>query len=294
MVAPACSTCDTLLDRPTAGPVCEACWSAVAHFTPPICGACGDPLPAGHLAASSAASATAALSEDAAWVSDACARCRHAPSLVARSRAIGDYAGTLRAIIHALKYDKRCSIAPRLSALMRACGGDVVRGVDAAVPVPLHWKRKWQRGFNQAALLASGLGVAVWPALQRLRATSPQVDLPAEARRVNVKNAFAIARRRWPWQVSWRARLKGRVVLLVDDVSTTASTLEACAKVLLEAGVREVRALTAARVVGPPKGERTTQRSASSRRTASATSCATASGGCSPRTRTQPGPRAWR
>ncbi len=133
--------------------------------------------------------------------------------------------------------------------MMAAGGADVVQGADAAVPVPLHWRRQWQRGVNQAALLASGLGLPVWPALARVRATTPQVDLPADARRANVRDAFAIARTGWPWGVAWRAKLKGKVVVLVDDVSTTGSTVEACARRLREAGAREVRVLTAARVV---------------------------------------------
>ena len=125
-------------------------------------------------------------------------------------------------------------------------------GADAAIPVPLHWRRKWQRGFNQAALLSAHLGVAVWPALARVRATRSQVALAAPARRLNVRNAFALARRRWPWQQPWATKLEGKIVVLVDDVSTTAATLDACARVLRQSGVREVRALTAARVVGPP------------------------------------------
>jgi ComF family protein len=151
-----------------------------------------------------------------------------------------------------LKYDKRRSVAPRLATLMKASGQDVLCGADAAIPVPLHWTRQWRRGFNQAALLAAHLGIAVWPALSRVRSTGSQVALAASARRLNVRNAFALARRRWPRTLPWQARLEGRVVVLVDDVSTTAATLEACAKVLREAGVREVRALTAARVAGSP------------------------------------------
>jgi ComF family protein len=181
-----------------------------------------------------------------------CPRCRRGSSPIASSRAVGEYAGTLRAIVQILKYDKRRSIAPRLATLMVTSGRAVLDGADAAIPVPLHWRRKWQRGFNQAALLSAHLGVAVWPALARVRATRSQVALAAPARRLNVRNAFALARRRWPWQQPWATKLEGKIVVLVDDVSTTAATLDACARVLRQSGVREVRALTAARVVGPP------------------------------------------
>jgi ComF family protein len=247
--------CDTVLDTPTAGPVCAACWRTIRPLTPPLCLVCGDPLPAGRLAAADLAPAGAA--DPPAGTRPAgplhalrCPRCRRGSSLIARSRAVGEYSGTLRALVHLLKYDKRRSLAPHLAALMMAAGKDVLRGADAAIPVPLHWTRTWRRGFNQASLLAAGLGVPVWPALARVRATPAQVDLTAAARRLNVRNAFAVAPGRWPWQPRWRARLKGTIVVLVDDVSTTAATLDACAKPLREAGVREVRALTAARVVG--------------------------------------------
>ena len=182
-----------------------------------------------------------------------CHHCRAGRSLIACSRAIGEYAGTLRAAVHLLKYEKRRSIAPRLAAMMVVSGADVLDGADAIVPVPLHWVRQWRRGFNQASLLARDLGVRVWPALARVRATRPQVDLTADARRQNVRRAFAIARRRWPVGQRWPDELKGKVVVLVDDVTTTGATLEACAEVLRKAGVREVRALTAARVPGSPR-----------------------------------------
>ena len=257
-MAPTCEVCDALLDRPSAGPVCDACWAAIRPLTPPLCPVCGDPLPAGRLAATAVltAGASVRVSTPTGGVEPgtfpACTRCRRRPSPIARSRAVGEYAGTLRAIVHVLKYDKRRSVAPHLASLMKASGADVLCGADAAIPVPLHWTRQWRRGFNQAALLTAHLGIAVWPALARVRATGPQVTLAAPARRLNVRNAFAIARRRRPRALPWQAKLAGSVVVLVDDVSTTMATLEACAQVLREAGARQVRALTAARVVGPP------------------------------------------
>jgi ComF family protein len=231
VVAAPCAVCDTLLEHPAAGPVCDRCWSAVRPLTPPLCPRCGEPL--GRL--------------DSGVCGPDCPRCRRRPSLIASSRAVGAYAGLLRTLIHLLKYDRRRSLARPLAHLMTVHGAAVLADADAVIPVPLHWRRQWRRGFNQAALLAEGVGLPAWPALVRTRATSSQVTLPAAARRRNVRGAFALARR-WPWQVPWRVRIAGKTVVLVDDVATTGATLEACAAALCAAGAREVRALTAARV----------------------------------------------
>jgi ComF family protein len=142
--------------------------------------------------------------------------------------------------VHALKYDGRRSLARPLAALMKSRGTEVLKGADACVPVPLHRARHRRRGFNQAAELAGHLGLPVIPALRRTRRTASQTDLPAAQRYANVRGAFELAR---------RTNVCGMVLVLVDDVSTTGATLDACARVLLDAGAREVRALTAARVV---------------------------------------------
>ena len=138
--------------------------------------------------------------------------------------------------------------------MMREAGRSVLKGADAAVPVPLHWWRRRRRGFNQAARLAAGLGLPVCHALRRSRHTRAQAGLHAADRRANVAGAFALA-----WRYRWARlrmfaglaprRLDGLVVVLVDDVATTGATADACARVLLDAGVREVRVLTVARVV---------------------------------------------
>jgi ComF family protein len=108
------------------------------------------------------------------------------------------------------------------------------------VPVPLHHARRRERGFNQATDLAAHMGLPLVSALRRVRATATQAGLPASRRHGNVRGAFGTRR---------GARdLRGAVVVLIDDVSTTGATLDACARALKAAGVREVRALTAARV----------------------------------------------
>jgi len=161
------------------------------------------------------------------------------------TRAVGSYDGALRAIVHAFKYDGRRSLAAELGRLMRTRGADVLAGADVAVPVPLHRSRRRERGFDQAADLARHVGLPVVHALRRLRPTAVQASLPAARRHANVRDAFALERS--------RLSLEGRIVVLIDDVSTTGATLEACARAVGEAGVREVRALTAARVVSAPR-----------------------------------------
>ena len=230
LLAPACAACSLPLGEPTRGPVCRACWDAVIPITPPVCEACGDPIPSWRL-----------ISVDCGR----CPRCRRRRSHVARARAIGTYDGALRAIVHALKYDGRRSLARPLAALLERHGSEMLEGADLVVPVPLHRSRRRARGFNQAAEIARHLPLPMSAALRRVRATPSQTDLPAAKRHANVREAFAVRR---------RADVRGAVVVLIDDVSTTGATLYACARALVQGGgAREVRALTAARVVSQPR-----------------------------------------
>lgn len=157
-------------------------------------------------------------------------------------QTLGLYEGALRDILHAFKYDKRRSVASRLARLMSERGRAVLAGADFVVPVPLHPRRQRERGFNQSEDLARGLPLPLLTALTRVKATRPQVDLPAAARRDNVRDAFVLA----------VAPPRGATIVLVDDVTTTGATLEACARALRRARVGEIRALTAARVVIAP------------------------------------------
>jgi ComF family protein len=221
-----------LLEHPTSGPVCEPCWRSILPLTPPLCDRCGDPLPAWR---------------DISVPLATCARCRRGAQAIDRGRAIGGYDGALRVIIQALKYEGRRSLARPLAELMRSRGAEMLRGADCVVPVPLHWSRRRQRGFNQASDLARHLGLPALRLLRRTRPTATQTGLSAARRHRNVRGAFALAVGREG--LVGRERLEGLIVVLVDDVSTTGATLNACARVLKQAGVREVRALTAARVV---------------------------------------------
>jgi predicted amidophosphoribosyltransferase len=252
--APPCAACGGPIPDPLDGAVCDACWASLVSFTPPLCLGCGDPLPAWRATARAVTR---------------CPRCRRRSRPISRQASAGPYEGTLRAVVHALKYERRRSVAAPLSALMRAAGRELLEEADAVVPVPLHSRREWTRGFNQAELLATGLARPVRRLLRRVRATPPQVSLPAAQRHRNVREAFALngreAARALPRPaaigstspvaeaaVGTRA-LEGLILVVVDDVATTGATLEACARVLLEGGAAEVRALTAARVVTGPR-----------------------------------------
>ena len=253
LLAPACAVCETPLDAPTRGPVCPACWQSVPRVTPPVCDGCGDPLPPWPAEAGvdpggdTEGGALLPAGPADAPASPRCRRCRRPHALIRRRRAVGPYEGVLRQLVHVFKYEQRRTLAAPLGRLMRQAGAGMLAGVDCVVAVPLHPRRQRARGFNQAAELAARLGPPVVGALRRTRATTPQTELPAGQRRRNVRGAFAPARR-------FGARPRGAVVegscvMLVDDVTTTGATLDACARVLRRAGAREVRALTLARVV---------------------------------------------
>jgi ComF family protein len=224
VLAPACAACARPLEDPLRSAVCDRCWTGIRVLHPPFCGVCSAPL----------------LTWRSVDEGFRCELCRVRRPHITAGLAIGDYDGPLRAIVHALKYDGRRSVAGPLGALLRSHAVPILNGADLAVPVPLHWSRQWRRGFNQAYELAIGLGLPVRGVLKRRRRTRSQTGLSADDRNANVREAFVRSKRAGP--------LDGLCVVLVDDVSTTGATLEACARVLREEGAREVRTLTAARV----------------------------------------------
>ena len=168
-----------------------------------------------------------------------CALCRSGLRGFDAAYSFGAYEGVLRELIHLYKYGRVKTLAWPLSGLLaQALPRD--EAFDAAVPVPLYWRRRLQRGFNQAELLARGLsrrtGIPVVRALRRLRPTPAQAGLSNSARRQNVSQAF-------------RARgVQGKRILLIDDVMTTGATAASCAAALKQAGARRVSLLTVARV----------------------------------------------
>lgn len=171
-----------------------------------------------------------------------CAACRSGLRGFDRAACFGFYEGNLRGLIHLYKYSGMKPLGRTLAHLMhRALPVD--ESFDAIVPVPLHWRRKWERGFNQAEVLGRHLGewrrTPVLNALRRERATATQATLAVAGRRKNVAGAFCLRR---------GADVAGKRVLLIDDVMTTGATAGVCASVLKRGGAKTVSLLTLARV----------------------------------------------
>ena len=212
------------------GVLCAACWQGINFIMPPLCARLGLPLPY-------------ASGEDVQLSSMAL---RHPPAY-GRARAAAQFDGVMRDLVHSLKYADRHEAVDLFGRMLCSAGTELLRDADLLMPVPLHRARLWKRRFNQAAILAGRVGKAVGipvdlSALRRTRRTTSQVGLSRGDRHRNVADAFAVA----PAAV---ARIRGKRILLVDDVITTGSTLGGCARVLKEAGATEVDGLALAMVV---------------------------------------------
>ncbi|WP_207483595.1 ComF family protein [Arenibaculum pallidiluteum] len=212
------------------GTLCAACWAGLSFLAPPWCACCGLPF-----------------TVDPGSGDALCGACLAEPPAFARARAALAYDDASRGLVLGFKHADRTHAAPAFGAWMARAGAGVLDGADLLVPVPLHRWRLFRRRYNQAALLARALarltGVPAAPdLLARRRATPSQGTLGREARRRNVAGAVAVRRGR-------ADAVKGRRIVLVDDVLTTGATLSECARVLLRAGAAQVDALALARVV---------------------------------------------
>lgn len=207
---------------------CADCWNRIVFLDGPMCDCCGLPF------AFNPGEGTQ------------CAACLARSPAYDRARAIFAYDENSRAPILALKHADRLDLVPGFAHWLERTGAALLSGSDLIVPVPLHRRRLWQRRYNQAAELARALGrrtskpVSV-QALERSRPTESQGAMAsAGGRRRNVLGAFRVPDPRL---------VKGRHILLVDDVLTTGATAEACARALKRAGAVRVQILALARVV---------------------------------------------
>jgi competence protein ComFC len=223
----ACRICGRILDNPGERVVCGACWESLQPPRPSLCPSCG-------------------RFYEGAGESHFCPRCLASRPRVAVHRSCGDYRGTLKDLILLFKYRELSILGRGLADFaVKAVGDDeeLWWGAEALVPVPLHPRKRRVRGFNQSSVfareVAKRLGLPVLEgALVKTRHNVPQTSLEAGDRVENVRGAY---------RVKGQSAVRGRILVVVDDVSTTGSTIEECARVLLEAGAKEIRALTIAR-----------------------------------------------
>ncbi|MEM8744814.1 MAG: ComF family protein, partial [Pseudomonadota bacterium] len=213
------------------GGVCAACWREIDFIENPRCDRLGIPLP---------------YPTDETIVSAAAVA---NPPKYHRARAVARYDGTLRKLVHGLKYRDRHEGVELFARWMVHAGEDLLNDADLLVPVPLARMRLWTRRFNQSALLSKAIArlssVPESPSLlERTRRTASQVGLSTEQRRRNVAGAFHVAEKHGH-------EIDGKRVVLVDDVITTGATANACASALLRAGAAQVDVLALGRVVDP-------------------------------------------
>ncbi len=227
ILPPLCLSCR----RPVArdGGLCPACWKELRFIDRPFCDVLGTPF--AYDIGSGAVSAEAIANPPAFY----------------RARAACVHRGPARDLVHRLKYSDRADLARWMAGWMVRAGSDLLADADVLIPVPLYRTRLWSRRFNQAALLAHAVGrrqslrvETGW--LERVRATRSQVGLNADQRERNVRGAFRIRK-------SVQPDLRARKIVLVDDVLTTGSTVDACARSLRRAGADRVDVLVFARVV---------------------------------------------
>ena len=224
-----CVHCGVLLDYRNRDYLCGGCRDLLETVVGPLCERCGEPL------------------EITATGPVTCPVCRKNPPAFRRARSALYFSGPGESLVRAYKYSAHPYLSEAALRLLQD-GGErwyAWRDYDLVVPVPLHPRKARERGFDQSAILASGLsrktGIPLGKrALSRVRYTETQTRLKRPERRENIGGAFSAPA---------PDRVRGASILLVDDVYTTGATVNECAATLMKAGAENVDVLTLARAV---------------------------------------------
>jgi ComF family protein len=229
LLPPVCISCRRRIG--THGLLCGGCFASIDFIAPPLCARLGVPLPyeAGEGQLSAAAIAS--------------------PPVYDRARAAARYSDTMRELIQSFKYRDRHEALPLFARWLTKAGAELLADADLIVPVPLYPSRLWWRRFNQSAMLALAVGRLTGipvdcAALRRVKRTASQVGLSAEQRRRNVRGAFKVDK-------AHAASVRGKKLVVVDDVITTGATAESCARALKRVRAARVDILALARAVEP-------------------------------------------
>lgn len=226
ILPPVCHICHSFIPNASTLHICPICRDRLPLVLSPLCTVCGIPF-------------------IGTGGDHRCGACLTNPPHFDSARAHFLYEGAIRDLIHSFKYNQKTHLRSPLALLtLEGVGGFLAdHQPHLIVPVPLHRSRLRQRGFNQAVLLGRVLSrrlsiPMLTDALTRTRPTEPQIQLSAAERRLNVKGAFTVTK---PDSVA------GKRILLLDDVMTTGSTMDECARELKKAGADMVTAVTIAR-----------------------------------------------
>lgn len=219
---PQCIACQAATSDAHA--LCATCWAGIPFVSEPVCARLGTPF---------------ALDFGPGMLSPAAIA---DPPRFDAARAVALHEGVAKAMVARLKYGERLDLARAMARMMVQAGGPLLASADVLIPVPMHRGRLWQRRYNQAALLANEIGLlagkpVLLDTLRRVKRTPPQVGLTRNERRHNLAGAFRIE----PGQ---KPAVEGRHCLVIDDVRTTGSTLNACAHILRQAGAARIDVLT--------------------------------------------------
>jgi ComF family protein len=213
-----CPVCGNPSDAFSHAPICSSCWVQIKRYDGPSCSICALPFPSEY--------------------SRICGSCLKKNPPFSLIVTFGLYEGVLAEAISLFKFHGIRRLSRPLGRLLLDL--DIPRA-DAVVPVPLTSQGLRRRGFNQSLLIAKVIAKKIqaplfMDTLLKVKETPPQIGLSARERQSNLKNAFKVA-----------GDIKGKRILLIDDVMTTGATVTECSKVLLKAGAKEILALTLAR-----------------------------------------------
>jgi ComF family protein len=223
-----CLLCKQPMDA-THSAVCAACFNRLQMITSPYCARCSQPFP-----------------YEMEWAEEPCDACQREQPIFDAARAIWHYDTESKHLIQKLKYADHTHLAPYLGRVLRGQGATLLEQGALLAPVPLHPKRLLHRRYNQAMLLAREVSRTtphmklIPELLQRTRHTSPQTTLSQAERKKNVAGVFRV-------NPSYKRAVQGERIIMIDDVMTTGSTLNACAAALKESGAAWVGVLTLAK-----------------------------------------------
>ena len=207
------------------GEFCPECWASTVFIVHPFCDRCGVPFD---------------IEVDERTL---CVSCLTHPKAFSKVRSCFLYNDISKKIVLSLKNHDKTQLAPYMAKFMEQSGKDLIQNADIVTIVPLHWRRLFKRKFNQAALILRYIktpGIKIYDLLQRTKNTKYQGSLHKDERAKNVKKSFAFTD-------EYKNAIRGKTVLIIDDVITTGSTLHECAKILIKSGAKEVWGLSWAR-----------------------------------------------